>query len=348
MGKAKNAGGKKLVASSAKAKGAAVVSKKSRIKAIDGAVSLKGKRAASVAARQEPVIDLTVTYERRIAELMGERERLIGEAKASGEGLESLRAELQMRSEQLADVMERLGITSQDNTVLMKLNGELQAKISEGEVSAEEARRAVGELKQEMERVVGEVAHANDALETACVESRAHIKQHRELTERLEVAMREKVTLARLNEELRAKVSGLEARAKKADRLEEELAVTRVALRQASEDLTKARELVEVKAEMPDETAPMIPGKPEEKLEPVPAVLAEVRVGTSKIRERVVPAVLAKRDVFDPTNEQFDRIRRTIVEKRNLKANMSLLDRFMLPFRDTARLVQEQENVSPE
>jgi hypothetical protein len=59
--------------------------------------------------------------------------------------------------------------------------------------------------------------------------------------------------------------------------------------------------------------------------------------------------VLANRCVSEQTNEQFDSLRRTIVEKRNLRANMTLLDRFLLPFRDTARLVvQETVDVDPE
>jgi chromosome segregation ATPase len=340
MDKVKNTGGRKLVVPSGKAKGVAVVLKKPRAKAArksDDAISLKEKRVSRVAPPAEPVIDLTAKFEQRIAELTGEKERLVGEVKLANEGLESLRGELQVRSEQLADVMERLGITSQDNAVLVKLNGELQAKILEGEVSAEKARRAVGELKREMERMLGEVKRANEALEIACAESQAHIQQHRELTERLEMAAREKVTLARLNEELRAKVSGLEARAKKADRLEEELSVARVALRQAGEDLAKTRELAEaaVKTEIPVQALPMSSVKPEEKPEPTRAVTVEVRVEPSKISDRVAPAVLAQRCVSDPTNEQFDKIRRSIVEKKNQKANMTLLERFLVPFRDT-------------
>jgi hypothetical protein len=108
-----------------------------------------------------------------------------------------------------------------------------------------------------------------------------------------------------------------------------------------SEDLAKAHESAKLHVAAEPSTQALPVGR-------VWSAPAEVRGEPSVISDRIAPAVLAKRDVSDPTNEQFDQIRRTIVEKRNLKANMSLLDRFMLPFRDTTRVVQEQENATPE
>lgn len=70
----------------------------------------------------------------------------------------------------------------------------------------------------------------------------------------------------------------------------------------------------------------------------------EARMAAAKMREEAV----ANRRVSEQTNEQFDSLRRTIVEKKNLRSNMTLLERFLLPFRDTARLVQEPAHTDPE
>jgi uncharacterized phage infection (PIP) family protein YhgE len=235
MGKATNAGGRKLVALSRKTKSTAVVLTKPEVSAgpeSDNAVSLKGKRVT----------------------LKQEAERLAGEVKLANEALESMRAELQTQSEQRADLTERLGAVSQEKTALAKWNDELQARVSE-----------------------------------------------------------------------------LEAAAGKADRVEVELAVAQAALRQMSEDLAKARESgkLDVIAEPVDQTLLL------NRVQPAPA---EAHGERGKISDRVAPAVLAKRCVSDQTDEQFDKIRRAIVDRKNQKANMSLLDRFMLPFRDTPRI----------
>jgi len=196
-------------------------------------------------------------------------------------------------------------------------------------------------LKQETERLAGEVKLANEALESVRAELQTQSEQRADLAERLGAVSEERTALARWNDELRARVSELEAAAGKAGHAEAELAVARAMLRQMSEDLAKAHESAKV-AVAAEPSTQVLP------VDRVRSATAEVHGETGVISDRIAPAVLAKRDVSDPTNEQFDRIRRTIVEKRNLKANMSLLDRFMLPFRDTARLVQEQENASPE
>jgi DNA repair exonuclease SbcCD ATPase subunit len=196
-------------------------------------------------------------------------------------------------------------------------------------------------LKQEVERLEGEAKLANEALESMRADLQTQSEQRADLAERLGAVAQEKTALAKWNDELRARVSELEVAAGKADRVEVELAVAQAALRQLSEDLAKARESAkrDVAAGPAEQALP---------LNRVRSAPVEVRGESGAIGERIAPAVLAKRDVSDPTNEQFDRIRRTIVEKKNLKANMSLLDRFMLPFRDTAHLVQEQDSTSPE
>jgi tetrahydromethanopterin S-methyltransferase subunit H len=79
---------------------------------------------------------------------------------------------------------------------------------------------------------------------------------------------------------------------------------------------------------------------------PVAVESDEARMAAAKKREE---ALLANRCVSEKTNKQFDSLRRSIVEKKNLRANMTLFERFMLPFRDTARLVvQEPANTDPE
>lgn len=302
--------------------------------------------------------------QQRIAELTRETERLVGEAKLGNEALEAVRAQLQMQSDLQADLSERLGAMAHENVVLAKRNGELQAKISEGEVSAGEAHRAVRELTQETKRLDGEAKRANGALESMRAQLLTRSDQQRDLTERLGVASREMAALAKLNSELQAKVSKLEASAAKAGRVESELAVAQAALRQMSEELARARESAkrDVKAEAPVQALPSNPAKRAVKLQPVPIVAVEMRpeqdkvsnlpaaikpaaVESDEVRTAAVKTqeeVVAKRCASEQTNEQFDKLRRTIVEKKNLRANMTMLERFMLPFRDTARLVVEE------
>lgn len=87
----------------------------------------------------------TAEYQRRIAELTQERERLVSELNLANEALESRRAQLQTRSDLQPDLTARLTV-SQENAALAKLNSELQAKIAELEASAAEADRVKGEL----------------------------------------------------------------------------------------------------------------------------------------------------------------------------------------------------------
>ncbi len=249
------------------------------------------------AAQPEPVADLTAEHQQRIAELMG-----------------------------------RLGVLSQENAALMKLNSELQAKISEGEVSAEEAHRVEGELTQETKRLVHEAKLANGALEAMRAQLHTQSELQADLMRRLGAMSQENIVLAKWNSELQAKVSKLETSAREMERVKAELATAQAGLRKMSEELAKARESA----------------RAEEKLEPIHVPAVEVRVEQGKISDAVAPAILGQRCVSDSTNEQFDKIRRSIVEKKNLRANMTLLERFMLPFRDTARLVQEPVDADPE
>jgi pSer/pThr/pTyr-binding forkhead associated (FHA) protein len=321
-------------------------------------------------AQEEPVAELvaenpTSEYQQRIAELTQETERLIVEAKRGHEALESVRAQLQTQSDLQAELSERLGVMSQENVVLAKRNSELQAKISQGKVSAEEAQHLEEELKQEAKRLVGEVKRANEALESLHAQLRMQSDFQADLTAQLGAMTQEKAALAKRNSELQTKVSELKVSAAKADHVETELATAQDALRKMSEELAKAHEATKLaaNAKPADQTLPLKSAKRGVKLQPIPIVPAETHGEPGKIIEVSSPiqpmavendetrAIAAKKQEEavtkrcaseQKTNEQFDKIRRTLVEKKNLKANMTLFERFMLPFRDTARLVVEE------
>jgi pSer/pThr/pTyr-binding forkhead associated (FHA) protein len=299
----------------------------------------------------------------------------------------------------VAELTERLGAMSQENATLAKLNGELQEKISEGVISAEEAhrveakltqetKRLVGEVKtaneameslraqlqtrseqqaetQETMRLAGEVKTANEAMESLRVQLQTQSNQQTELTERFTIVSQENSRLVKRNGELQAKISKLEASAAKAARMEIELTTAQEALHKMSEKLAKARELAKPNASTEPADHEEIPLSSFERvvaaepialgrrskiidlsapIKPVAVGSDEAQMAAAKKQEEAV----AKRQVSEKTHEQFDSLRRTIVEKKNLRANMSLFERFMLPFRDTARLVVEQENANPE
>jgi hypothetical protein len=69
-------------------------------------------------------------------------------------------------------------------------------------------------------------------------------------------------------------------------------------------------------------------------IEPVAVESDEVRIAAAKKREE---AALVKRGVSDQTNQQFDRIRQSIVEKKNQNPDKTLLARFLRPFRGPVR-----------
>jgi hypothetical protein len=79
-------------------------------------------------------------------------------------------------------------------------------------------------------------------------------------------------------------------------------------------------------------------------IEPVAVRSDEARMAVAKAGEEAV----AKQQSSTKTNEQFDSLRRTIEEKKNLRSKMTLLDRFLLPFRDTARLMRESAHTDPQ
>ena len=106
------------------------------------------------AAPKEPVAELAAENpapenQQHIAELTQETERLVGEVKLGNEALESVRAQLQMQSDLQADLSERLGSMSQENIDLVKLNRELQAKVSELKGSAAAADHVEAKLTEE-------------------------------------------------------------------------------------------------------------------------------------------------------------------------------------------------------
>ena len=173
--------------------------------------------------------------------------------------------------------------------------------------------------------------------------------QQADLTERLKTVSHENATLTKLNSKLEAKVSKLEASAAEADRAEAELATAQAALRQMSKDLAKARQSTKLDAntEPTGQALPLSPAAPAEAhverdkvsdlpadIEPVAVESDEVRIAAAKKREE---AALAKRGVSDQTNQQFDRIRQSIVEKKNQNPDKTLLTRFLRPFRGPVR-----------
>ena len=288
------------------------------------------------AAQQEPVAELalensTSEHHQRVAELTRETERLVGEVKLGNEALESVRVQLQAQSDLQANLTERLGAVSQENVALTERNGELQAKVSELKGAAGEADRLKAELTQEIRRLVGKVSQANEALEPVRAQLQTRSDQQAVLTERVEALSRENATLTKLNNKLQAKISELEAS------VAEALSATELDAKAESPEqaLLNAVDTRSHRSKIMDLAAP---------IEPVAIESDEARMTAAKQQEEAV----AKRHASDKTNEQFDFLRRTIVEKKNLRANMSLLDRFLLPFRDTARLVQEPEDTNPE
>ena len=352
MDEMKNADGRKLVVLSGKTKGTAFVLTKTEVNAgreSDNAICLKGKRVSryhAVLIRTNGEYTLrdmspqigTFLNGRRMKEKVlkvGDRIR-IGEFEMSYEAaplIEEVAAPQEPLADLSAELTERLDAMSRENVALKALNGELRAKITEGGASLEMAHRVEGKLTRETERLVGELKLASETLETVRAELQTQSEQRGDLAERLGVVAQEKTALVKWNEELRTKVAELEASAGEMDRVKAALVIAQTALREMSEDLAKARE--SAKLEPVSRAILFSPASNVEKVEPVQTAPAEVHVEPAKGSDRIATAVLGKRDVSDPTNEQFDKIRRSIVEKKGLQKPKTLLDRFMLPFRDT-------------
>ena len=244
--------------------------------------------------------DLTAEYQRRIAELTQENERLVGGLKLANEALEFLRAQFQTQTDLQAEFTKWLDAVSQENAALSKFNGELQAKISELEASVTEAGRVKSEL------VIAQ--------------------------------------------------STLKASAEEADRVKGELVIARSTLRQMSEELAEARkpakldEVVEAVGEALPltpagrakevasiQTAPAEARDERDKISDLPAPIEQVAVENHEMQvaeaETREEAVLARRSVSDQTNEQFNRIRRSMVAKQDQKPGKtrvrSLLSKFL-------------------
>ena len=307
-----------------------------------------------LAVEKELVLDLAAEspvpeHQQHVAELTRQTERLVEEARLGNEALESVRAQLQTQSDLQADLTERLGSMSQENIALVELNRELQAKVSELKGSAEEADRVEAKLTQETRRLVGELKLANEATECLRAQLQTRSDQQADLTERLGAVSQENAALAKLNSELQAKISEMGESAEEADRVEAELATAQAALRQMSEELAKARQSTKLAANAgpPGQALPLNPAAPAEargardKISDLPAPIKtdavesdEARIAAAKRREE---AALAKRGVSDQTNQQFDRIRQSIVEKKNQNPDKTLLARFLRPFRGPVR-----------
>ena len=139
--------------------------------------------------------------------------------------------------------------------------------------------------------------------------------QHADLMERFKDVSRENAALIKLNDKFQAKISKLEASAARPNPVKEEMvAPPAVALGEGG----RGRDL------------PV-------DIEPVAVKSDAARMATARAQEEAV----AQRQVSERTNEQFDSLRRTIVEKKHFRSQMTLLDRFLLPFRGTARLMRE-------
>jgi pSer/pThr/pTyr-binding forkhead associated (FHA) protein len=275
--------------------------------AIDAPFELTPAPIEEVIAPVMPVMPVVAEPKEPVVDLTQETERLIGEVKMGNEALESVRAQLQTQSDLQADLTARLKTVSGENVALVMRNRELQAKVSELKGSAEEADRVDAKLTQEIKRLAGEVKKANEAVESLRAQLQARSDQQAELTERLKTASQENAALTTLNSKLETKVSKLEASAAEA----------RPSSPAAPAEAHGERDKV---SDPPADIAPVVVESDEE------------RMAAAKARKE---AILAKDCVPDKTNEQFDRIRQSIVEKRSQNPE-TLLARFLRPFRATA------------
>ena len=323
MGSSKNVDGRKLVVLSGRTKGTAFVLTKPQVNAgreNDNAICLKGKRVSryhavlvrnngeytlrDVSPRIGTLLNGRPTKEAPLK--LGDRIR-IGEFEMSYEaatapairctqnGVGASRSASATLGSPSATMPPQLDELTAPRIQIATAQKESVEELAPENSTAEYQRR-IAELTQETERLVGEVNLANEALESLRAQLQTRSDLQPDLTERLSTVSQENTALAKLNSELQVKISELEASAGKADRVETELAVAQAALRQMSEDLVKARE----------------------------------------------EAVIAKRCVSDQTNEEFDRIRRSLVAKHNQKPDKSMaprlhLSRLLRPFRVTAR-----------
>jgi regulator of replication initiation timing len=176
------------------------------------------------------------------------------------------------------------------------------------------------------------------------------------LEQRLNELSREKAALAGQNTELHAKISALEECARKADRLETELASTQTALQQMSEQLAQERKSTKLDtiAEELSRMLQSVPAGRAGELDQFETALAEARSEWDKISdlhtrlERLVmenhslqiaatkaqeEAAHAKRCLSDQTTKEFGQIRRALVAKQNDKPD----NKGFWPFKAAAR-----------
>ena len=384
MGSSKNVDGRKLVVLSGRTKGTAFVLTKPQVNAgreNDNAICLKGKRVSRYHAvlvrnngeytlrdvsprigtllngrptKEAPlklgdrirIGEFEMSYEAATAPAIRCTQNGVGASRSASATLGSPSATMPPQLDELTAPRIQIAAAQKESVE------ELAA-----ENSAAEYQRRIAELTQETERLVGEVNLANEALESLRARWRTRSDLQPDSTERLTVSQ-ENAALAKLNSELQAKISELEASAGKADRLETELAVAQAALRQMSKDLAKARKSTKLDAiaEQLGRALQLNPAECAEELERIQTALAETRgewdkisdlysqveqfavenhellIALAKAREE---AAIAKRCISDQTNEEFDRIRRSLVVKQNQKPDK--LSRFLRPFRVTAR-----------
>ncbi len=186
-----------------------------------------------------------------------------------------------------------------------------------------EYQHRVAELTQETERLAGELKLANEAMESLQAQLQAQSDQQADLMGRLKDVSQENAALIKLNDKFQAKISKLEAAATaKPNPVKEEIAAP--------------------PAKAPDKRAKV--SDPPVDNKPVAVESDEARMAAARAQEEAV----ARQQSTKKTNEQFDSLRRTIVEKKNLRSQMTLLDRLLLPFRDTAQLVRKPAHTDPE
>jgi hypothetical protein len=367
MGRAKNVDGRKLVVLSGRTKGTAFVLTKPQVNAgreDDNTICLKGKRVSrhhavlvrsngeytlrDVSPRIGTLLNGRPTKEAPLK--LGDRIR-IGEFEMSYEA-----TTVPAINDTTAPTPSQPEEPTTPPVPVAVAQEELVEKLA-AENSTREDQRRIAELTQETERLVGGLKLANEALEFLRVQFQTQSDLQAEFTKWLDAVSQENAALSKRNSELQAKISELEASVAEADRVKGELVIAKSTLRQMSEELTEAR-----KPAKPDEVVeavgealPLTPAERVEELAPVQTAPAEARSERDKISDLPAPveqvavekhelqsaetkkreeAVLANRSVSDQTNEQFDRIRRSMIAKQDqklvkTKAVRSLLSKFL-------------------
>lgn len=334
MDKTKNVDGRKLVVLSGRTKGAAFVLTEPQVNAgseSDNAICLKGKRVSRhhvVLVRNNGEYTLRDVSPRIGTLLNGRRTNeahlKVGDRIRIGEF--EMRYEAATASAPVIDAPSTMTHSQPDELItpvipVVAAEKELVQDLATENPIAEHQQR-IAELTGETVRLVGELKLANEAMESLRAQLRKQSDQQADLRERLKTVSEENATLTEINDKFQAKISALEAPA--------------VSSHGVKPEMTTAP--AEVPGEQDKVSAPSID------IELVAVESEEARMAAAKMREEAV----ANRRVSEQTNEQFDSLRRTIVEKKNLRSNMTLLERFLLPFRDTARLVQEPAHTDPE